>query len=167
MSAKRVGMSQREYAAHAGVSRGAIEGDKRAGRLVLYRDGSINAEASDAKRNVGTDPVLSHRRDADAVPASGDTTFLKARTANEVTKAQERQIRLQKLRGELVSRSIVTQTVFELARKERDAWTTWPARVAAIMAAEAKVDAHLMESLLDRHVREHLAELADVRVDFR
>lgn len=35
-----------------------------------------------------------------AVPAvGGGTTFLQAKTANEVLKAQERRIRLQKLKG--------------------------------------------------------------------
>ena len=44
------GMSEREYAAHAGLSRGAIQKAKAAGRLVLHPDGSIDADASDARR---------------------------------------------------------------------------------------------------------------------
>ena len=36
------GMSEREYAAHAGLSRGAIQKAKAAGRLVLHADGSID-----------------------------------------------------------------------------------------------------------------------------
>ena len=42
------GMSERQYAAHVGLSRGAIQKAKAAERLVLYPDGSINAAASDA-----------------------------------------------------------------------------------------------------------------------
>ena len=36
------GMSEREYAARAGLSRGAIQKAKAAGRLVLHADGSID-----------------------------------------------------------------------------------------------------------------------------
>jgi hypothetical protein len=50
------GMSERQYAAHVGVSRGAIQKAKAAERLVLYPDGSINAAASDARRAETTDP---------------------------------------------------------------------------------------------------------------
>ena len=37
------GMSEREYAAYAGLSRGAIQKAKTSGRLVLQADGSIDA----------------------------------------------------------------------------------------------------------------------------
>ena len=44
------GMSERQYAAHVGLSRGAIQKARVAGRLVLHADGSIDAAASDARR---------------------------------------------------------------------------------------------------------------------
>jgi hypothetical protein len=44
------GMSERQYAAHVGLSRGAIQKAKAAGRLVLHEDGSIDAAASDRLR---------------------------------------------------------------------------------------------------------------------
>jgi len=50
------GMSERAYAAHAGLSRGAIQKAKTAGRLVLHADGSIDAAGSDKKRAATTDP---------------------------------------------------------------------------------------------------------------
>ena len=37
------GMSERQYAAHVGLSRGAIQKAKTAERLVLFADGSIDA----------------------------------------------------------------------------------------------------------------------------
>jgi hypothetical protein len=63
-------------------------------------------------------------------------------------KAQERRVRLQKLKGELVDRSHAIATVFGLARRERDAWVQWPARVAALIAAELGVDPHAVETAL-------------------
>ena len=68
--------------------------------------------------------------------SAGGMTFMQARTANEVLKAQERRLRLQQMKGELVDRAKAVAQVFRLARDERDAWVNWPARVTAVMAAE-------------------------------
>jgi len=184
------GMSERQYAAHAGLSRGAIQKAKGAERLVLFADGSINAAASDARRAETSDPSKTRRPPAPklkpvpeaAVTAVGDTlreqgltapavgggtTFLQAKTANEVLKAQERRIRLQKLKGELIDRVRALGLVFRLAREERDSWVNWPARAAALMAADLGVEPAAMQKVLEKHVRAHLDELAEVRPDFR
>ena len=194
------GMSERQYAAHVGLSRGAIQKAKEAGRLVLLPDGSIDAASSDARRAAMTDPSKSRaapkataapkaklkpvpeaavaavgdtlREQGLAAPVvGGGTTFLQAKTANEVLKAQERRIRLQKLKGELVDRARAETLMFRLAREERDAWVTWPARAAALMAAEltaalgdgGDVEAALMQKVLEAHVRAQLDSLAEVR----
>ena len=191
------GMSERDYAARVGLSRGAIQKAKATGRLVLHPDGSIDAEASDARRAVATDP--SKQRSAPAAvsapvqpklkpvpeaavaavgdtlreqglavpPVGGGTTFLQAKTANEVLKAQERRIRLQKLKGELIERARALALVFRLAREVRDAWVNWPARSSALLAAELGVEPAAMQKALEKHVRAHLDELAEVRPDFR
>jgi hypothetical protein len=99
--------------------------------------------------------------------SAGGMTFMQARTANEVLKAQERRLRLQRMKGELVDRAKAVAQVFRLARDERDAWVNWPARVAAMIAAEVEVDPHQLHTVLERHVREHLADLADVRPSLR
>ncbi len=107
------GMSERQYAAHVGLSRGAIQKAKTAERLVLFADGSIDAGASDVRRAEATDPSKTRkppepklkpvpeaavaavgdtlREQGLAVPAvGGGITYLQAKTANEVLKAQER-----------------------------------------------------------------------------
>jgi hypothetical protein len=68
---------------------------------------------------------------------------------------------------ELVDRAKAVAQVFRLARDERDAWVNWPARVAAMMAAELEVDPHKLHTVVERHVRDHLAELAEVRPNLR
>ena len=186
------GMSERQYAAHAGLSRGAIQKAKAAGRLVLHSDGSINAAASDANRKGATDPskqravtgtssklkpvpdaaltAVGETLRENGLPAPGagsGTTFLLAKTANEVLKAQERRLRLDKMKGELIDRGKATALVFKLAREERDAWVNWPARAAALIAAELAIDAGAMQKALETHVRAHLDELAGVRPQFR
>ena len=75
------GMSERQYAAHVGLSRGAIQKAKAAGRLVLHEDGSIDAAASDRLRAEATDPSKTRKAPAPklkpvpeaAVSAVGDT----------------------------------------------------------------------------------------------
>ena len=94
-------------------------------------------------------------------------TFMQARIANEVLKAQERRVRLQRMKSELIDRAKAVAQVFKLAREERDAWVNWPARVAAVIAAELEVDAHKLHTVLERQVREHLNELAEVRPNLR
>jgi flagellar biosynthesis protein FlhB len=62
MSLQRHGMSERQYAAHAGISRGAVQKARASGRLVLHADGSIDAAASDARRAQATDPAMQRGR---------------------------------------------------------------------------------------------------------
>jgi len=105
----------------------------------------------------------------------GGTTFLQAKTANEVLKAQERKLKLAKLKGELIDRARAVALVFRLAREERDAWVTWPARAAALMASELGVmiadhgslTPAMMREVLEAHVRAQLNSLAEVRIDLR
>jgi hypothetical protein len=192
-------MSERDYAARAGLSRGAIQKAKLAGRLALHPDGSIDADASDARRAAATDPSKqrgsraperSEKRPAPSgpklkpvpnaavagvgdtlrenglpSPSGGGATFLQAKTANEVLKSQERRLKLQKLKGELVDRARAEALVFRLARETRDAWVNWPARAAALIAAELGLDPAAMQKVLEAHVRAHLDELSEGRID--
>lgn len=177
------GMSERTYAEHAGISRGAVQKARKTGRLVLFADGSINAVASDARRGVMTDPDQQMRSrgglgaSEGAVSGPGDSTsYLKARTALTVYQAQERQLSIQKKKGVLVDRARAETLVFRLARQERDTWVTWPTRVAALMAAKLSaemekasgnpvtIETAILQRVLETHVREQLDALADLRV---
>jgi hypothetical protein len=71
------------------------------------------------------------------------------------------------MKGELIDRAKAVAQVFRLARDERDAWVNWPARVASMLAAELEVDTHKLHTVLERQVREHLNELAEVRPSLR
>jgi hypothetical protein len=116
------------------------------------------AAVSDTLRDAGADPDPS---------ASGEVSFLRARMANEVIKAQTAKVKLAKMKGELVDRARTTAFVFDLARRERDAWQNWPPRVAANMAAELGVDPHKMEQVLEKFLRQHLSDMAEVKVELR
>ena len=177
------GLSERAYAAQSGLSRGAVQKARKNGRLVLFADGSINAAASDARRGAMTDPDQQMRSRGGsgmsdgAVSGPGDnTSYLKARTALTVYQAQERQLSIQRKKGVLVDRARAETLVFRLARQERDIWVTWPTRVAAVMAAQlaaemeaasgeaVTIETAILQRVLEAHVREQLAALADLRV---
>jgi len=138
-----------------------------------YRDRGIHAAGEAADPVPETGP---HREDGPGpIVASGKVadTYLKARAAKMLgdakraqTEAERAQIELKARRGELVDRARAVAHVFRLAREERDAWLNWPARVSALMAAELGVDPHKMHVALERHVREHLIELAEIRPRF-
>lgn len=186
-----MGLSVRAYARARGVSHVAVLKAAQAGRIPLEPDGTIDPAKADVAWTRSTDPGRSKKAAAkpppeklkpvaeaamgsvretlkeQGLPSGGNVTFVQARTAHEIAKAHLARLRLQRMKGELVDRSRATALVFRLAREERDGWVNWPARVAALMAAELGVEAHPMQKLLETHVRAHLAELAEVRPEFR
>ena len=180
-----MGISIRAYARHRGLSETAVRKAIKAGRITPEPDGTINLTQADAQWECRTDPAQQRPKAQEkSVPAeaihavretvgdapiagSGSTTFLQARTANEVLKAQTSKMRLARLKSELVDRSKAIAHVFTLARAERDAWMNWPSRISAPLAAELQVDPHTLHLLLEREVRRHLQELGSFqpRVD--
>jgi len=185
-----MGLSIRGYARHRGVSHTAVQKAIAAGRITPEPDGAIEPGKADAEWSANTgaargrgkskatagrgrtvkpvpeaalNAVRETLRESGEPVTAGGATFMQARTANEVLKAQTARVRLQRLKGELVDRARAAAHVFRLARNERDAWLNWPARVAALMAADLGVDQHEMHVVLEKHVRNHLTELAEVR----
>jgi hypothetical protein len=179
--------SNRKLAEALGVSETAVRKALAAGRISRDPDGGFdiarvkrqwagNTDAAQQRpvakaglRPVSAAALASVRetlRDQGEEPASGSPSFLQARTANEVLKAQERKVRLARLKGELIDRARATAQVFTLARQERDAWVQWPARVAADLAAELGLETHTVQTALEAAVKAHLAELAEVKPRF-
>jgi len=181
-----MGLCVRAYARQRGVSHVAVLKAVKQGRIVLEADGTVDAMKADASWARSSDPArrspvadklrpvpeaavgsVRETLKEQGLPFSGSLTFVQARTAHEIAKAHLACLKLQERKGELVDRASAAALVFRLAREERDAWLNWPARVAALMAAELGVDAHPMQKLLEAHVRAQLNELAVVRPEFR
>lgn len=192
-----MGLSIRAYARHRGVSHVAVQKAIKAGRIPVEPDGTVDPAKADAAWRRATDPGRARKPEAarpasgsasgprvkpvseaalgsvretlkeQGLPAGGRISFVEARTAHEIAKAHLARLRLQRMKGELVDRARATALVFRLAREERDAWANWPVRVAALMAAAFGVEAHAMQTTLETHVRAHLADLAEVRPEFR
>ncbi|MGE4278680.1 MAG: elements of external origin [Magnetospirillum sp.] len=181
-----MGLSVREYARRRGVSHTAVRKAVQTGRIPQEADGTIDPVKADAAWDAQTDPArrataapkpvaaapvarssAPQRETLPTSPATAGANFAQARTMHEVAKAQRARIQVQRLKDEVIDRANALALVFKLARQERDAWVTWPARVAGQMAAEAGIDPHTMQVLLETHVRAHLNELADIKPDFR
>ena len=155
MAEARKGMSEREYGEHSGKSRWAVQEWKRRGHLVLFDDGSIDPEASDRRR--------AELATSGAGAAGASPKLIELREQHEAEKVRRARINNARLEGSLIDRAKAEALVFQLARQEREAWASWPARVAALIASEVGADPAKMEATLRRHVRRHLEELADVK----
>jgi biotin operon repressor len=180
--------SQREVARRLGISHTALQKAAQAGRIAQEPGGGWDVEKVRARLAASSDPA---RKTAAMVapvpvqplpppprpafvapplpeplptPSAGGSSFHNARTANEMLKAQERKLRLDERRGQLVEKARALMLVHRLAKEERDAILAWPARIAAELAAELGVDAHRLQTLMDARLRQHLAERNDVRV---
>lgn len=181
--------SNRKLAQALGVSETAVRKALAAGRIARDLDGGFdiarvklqwagNTDAAQQRPTPKSGPglrpvpaaalasVRETLRDQGEEPAPGGPSFLQARAANEVLKAQERKLRLARLKGELIDRARATAQVFTLARQERDAWVQWPARVAADLAAELGLETHAVQTALEAAVKTHLAELAELKPRF-
>lgn len=173
-------VSIRAYSRHRGVSDTAVHKAIQSGRITLEPDGTIDIAKADQQWEANTNKAQQRSQRKKDIPtealasvdetlretetaSGGGTTYVQARTANEVIKAQTSKLKLQQLKGELVDRAQALGHVFKLARAERDAWIGWPSRVSAQMAAELDVDAHTMHVTLEQYVRQHLSELADIK----
>jgi len=154
-----LGISRRQYARRRGCAESAVRKAIATGRIALEADGTIDPERADAQWAATSEPArVGHMSKA-------SVTFVQARTATEVLRSQERRLKLQQMKGELVDRARAEALVFQLARQERDAWVNWPARAAALIAAELGIDPAATQKVLEAHVRAHLEELAEVRLD--
>jgi len=171
-----MGMSRRAYAKHRGISEAAVRKALSSGRITLEADGKIDPDKADQQWQANTNQSQQRAKSSPNVAVeapsdtlndnsigSGNTTYMQARVANEVLKAQTARLKLQQQKNELVDRDKALSHVFKLARAERDAWLSWPSRISSQMAADLNIDAHLMHVTLEKYVREHLNELADIK----
>lgn len=84
-------------------------------------------------------------------PAPTDNGYSEARTRRERAEADEAELRLQKLRGEVVMREDVDRAVFEVMRSLRDQLTSAGRRIASEVASMTSAEA--CEQVIEREHR--------------
>jgi hypothetical protein len=143
-------------AAALGVSRTAIYKAHATGRL--DRGASIaTARRQWAER---TDPSFQRKPvgTADRYAACRD-----ARLRYEAARAEEKEIRVQRLKDELIDRAKVTRLHVEISKLVRETLERWPARVAAPLAAKLGLDdPHLVATVLTEAVDELLVGIIEL-----
>ena len=164
------------FAARLGISRPRVAqlvacGLPAEGRLIDVRAGArwivdnlhpVQGAATIARAGEALRGLGDGLPDAAESGAAQAMTFHEARAAVENLKAARLKIELAALEGRLIEREPALRMVRALAAAERDAILAWPARAAALIAAEFGVDAAALHTALDASLRAHLTARADV-----
>ncbi|MFC1526772.1 elements of external origin [Candidatus Latescibacterota bacterium] len=153
-------LSIRAYARRRGCSDSAVRKAIAAGRITKERDGKILPEKADAEWVASADRLPPQSRQAKRRPGTA-ADIMQARLEKLEIEVEHTRVKVDRLRGNLVDKSVIGKRVFALFRQERDAWQAWPARVSNLMAHELGVPQATLHTLLEAQVRAHLAELAE------
>lgn len=179
-----------------GATDAAVRKALRSERITAEPDGTIDPARADRDWSAQTDPSMQRGAAVEAQLAAmgrgrglplevaesvrqamaeagqnpdpgGTRTLIRARLAREILTAQLLRERLRRERAAVVDRARAEALVLDLARASREAWSRWPALVAAGMAAELGADPHQVEAVLERHLGEQLAAMGAVAVMLR
>lgn len=182
-------ISVREFARRDGCNEKLVRRGIAEGRLARGDDGKVDSAlvATGWRRgNAMLLPAQSAPADARAdkpvrdepIEARDDETL--AQAAERIAAASEvipalatsmakkehflallRQLEYREKDGELVELQLARSVLFEEARAARDAWLNWPARFAALIAAELEVEADRATEVLTAYVHKQLAALGE------
>lgn len=132
--------------------------DRAMTSVALEAVGSVHETLAEAGETIGQlAPDDSRGLDGAGV------TLTDVRKAKTIQDTHLTRLKVQQLRGELVDRKTAESQAFAAGRLERDAWMAWPARVAAQMAADLRLDSREVHTVLEQYVHEHLAELSEAQ----
>jgi len=162
-------MSQRQYAAHRGVARSAVQRAINEGRISTTPDGRIDAGLADIEWERNT-----------IAPEGDGGKLLRARTIYMVSKARLADMQVKKLSGDLLPAAEVKIAAFNASRRIRDACMNIPTRCCGAVAAEirtaieetgmpgeivanmsARLNLAAMETILSGEIRTVLNVLSD------
>jgi hypothetical protein len=146
------GPSEVWLAARLGMTRQGLRKARATGRC------SRSKEVEVLRRELAenTNPAL-RRPKPGHKPAGSPLAAHRARF--EAARAREKELKVKQLEGSLVDRRKAAALFFEIGKRTREMWKQWPARVAAVIAAELGADPHKVEQVLAKYVKEHLRNL--------
>jgi hypothetical protein len=174
-----MGLSLRAYARHRGVSHTAVQKALRAGRIRLEVDGTIDPAVADGAWNAAADRARPNgRRSADAarvvlrpgqlaaaeatvrgvlehhgIAADGVLELADVRLANELLKAEVRELELRKRRAYLRSWYGIAFDEPEHPATDVAAWRAWARTASAQLARAFKLDRDVVRAGLTEQQR--------------
>ncbi len=158
----RQGASRTELAAALGVTESAIIKADRNDRLAPARlaDGTFDVARArqvfpESRRNPPGPGRKRKPRRKQQKPTLWDL-----QAEHEKVKIAERRLKLRRQRNELVPGRPFRREVFALLRRERDAWLTWPSRIAARGAERLGLELGALQLFLEDEVRAQLRDMA-------
>lgn len=153
-----------ELAAILGVSKGRVSQMTKAG-MPKRPDGLI--DVSEAQAWVAANVDRRGGREAPTAPTSyrppasdGPRDYARLRADHEALKAQMTALRLDREAGTTVSKDKVQAAIYARARQEREAHENFVIRVTPLLAAELGAQESAVLAALDKHMRQHLENLA-------
>ena len=149
-----------ELAAELGMTQQGLSKARNTGRCSASKD----VEVLRRELAANTDPRMQRSK----VQTKSTPTLQSHRARYEAARAKEKELKVKVFEGTLVDRAKAAALFFEAGKRVRESWEQWPARVAAIIAAELGVEPHPVERVLTKHVKEHLRKIPqDLRAQFR
>ncbi|KDR31548.1 hypothetical protein [Caballeronia zhejiangensis] len=165
------GVTMREFARREGCSETAVRYAVARGRLRTLPDGSIDPKLVGSEwrqKNVKTldqDPNAAANARVPEQPKSGATYIDAVRIEKNYT-ALLRKLEYTTKSGSVIELDAAEDAFFSAWRAVRDAWLSWPARVAPLIAADIEIeDVEGLTLVLTAHVHAQLSELGDGKLD--
>jgi hypothetical protein len=154
--------STREAARRIGVTETALRKAEAIGRIGREPDGQWDVDRTRRRLVETADPHRSPLASSGGVGVgNGDTPFAKLKVAQLALKVEAQRLALDENKGKLLDVGAANSAIDEIAGAMRDTLLNWPARVAGLIAAELGIDPHLLQTILQQHITDLLAEAAD------
>jgi len=150
--------STREAARRIGLSDTAMHKAERSGRIAREPDGNWDIDKTRRRLTETADPTRSPL--ASGAGAEG-TPFARLKVAQLALKVEAQRLSLDETKRRLVDVTEANAALDEIGSTMRDALLNWPARVSGLIAAEISVDPHLLQTILQAHIKDLLTEAAD------
>ena len=102
----------------------------------------------------------------ETVHGGGGTSLKDAVTRKEDFTGRLRELEYLQKAGELIDMATARRVLFDEFRAARDAWLNWPAKFAALIAADLNVEADRVAEVLTGYVHKQLGALGDPSGEF-
>ena len=154
--------STREAARRIGITETALRKAEQTSRIAREPDGQWDIDKTRRRLVETADPVRSPLVGGGSAGHAGDgTPFARLKVAQLALKVEAQRLALDETKRRLLDVTEANAALDEIGSTMRDALLNWPARVSGLIAAEISVDPHLLQTILQGHIKDLLTEAAD------